>query len=102
VWYTIISEIAAIPSKTEVLHMTNYNTLGYNFKRSIFNFCNKLSKGFHRPIQKFIFEMVFGLVSAKSCLFTPRYRGNSMKILLWIKLWRDCRATWWALMVRKD
>jgi len=50
VWYTIISEIAAIPSKTEVLHMTNYNTLGYNLKRGVFNFCNKLSKDSHRTI----------------------------------------------------
>ena len=50
--------------------MTNYSTLGRNLKRGIFNFCNKLSKGFHRPVQKFIFDMIFGLIAAKSCYLT--------------------------------
>lgn len=50
--------------------MTNYNTLGHNLKRGIFNFCKKLSKGFHKPTQKFICDMVYGFESAKSCHLT--------------------------------
>ena len=81
-WYNDIGKIAAIPSKTEVLHMTNYNILGYNLKRGIFNFCNKLSKDFHRPIQKFIFDMVFGLIAAKSCFLTEISRELNEDIAL--------------------
>ena len=50
--------------------MTNYSTLGHNLKRGIFNFCEKLSNGFHRPKQKFITDMVYGLLSGKSCHLT--------------------------------
>jgi hypothetical protein len=46
--------------------MNNYSTLGHNLKRGIFNFCNKLSDEFNRPMQKFIAEMVYGLLSGKS------------------------------------
>jgi hypothetical protein len=54
----------------EALHMNNYNTLGHNLKRGIFNFCRRISKGFHKPIQKFIMDMVYGLIAAKSCILT--------------------------------
>jgi hypothetical protein len=81
-WYTDISATAAIPSKMEVLHMTNYSTLGYNLKRGIFNFCKKLSKDFQRPIQKFIFDMVFGLIAAKSCFLTEISRELNEDIAL--------------------
>jgi hypothetical protein len=50
--------------------MTNYNTLGSNLKRGIYHFCNKLSKEFHRPLQKFVMDMVFGLIAAQSCHLT--------------------------------
>lgn len=62
--------------------MTNYNTLGHNLKRGIFNFCDKLSKDFHRPIQKFIFDMVFGLIAAKSCFLTEISRELNEDIAL--------------------
>jgi hypothetical protein len=81
-WYTDISTTAAIPSKTEVLHMTNYSTLGHNLKRGIFRFCKKLSKDFRRPIQKFIFDMVFGLIAAKSCFLTEISRELNEDIAL--------------------
>jgi len=47
--------------------MTNYSTLGHNLKRGIFNFCNKISDGFSKPMQRFITEMTYGLLSGKSC-----------------------------------
>ena len=69
-WYTVIVKNPVIPTITEVLLMTNYSTLGHNLKRGIFNFCRKIAGGFHRPIQKFITDMVYGLISAKSCHLT--------------------------------
>ena len=50
--------------------MTNYSILGRNLKRGIFKFCGKISKGFYRPAQKFILDMIYGLVSGKSCYLT--------------------------------
>ena len=47
--------------------MTNYSTLGHNLKRGIFNFCNKISDGFSKPVQRFVTEMIYGLLSGKSC-----------------------------------
>ena len=50
--------------------MTNYNTLGRNLKRGIFNFCGKLSTGFYKPAKKWITDMVYGLLSGQSCYLT--------------------------------
>lgn len=50
--------------------MANYSTLGHNLKRGIFQFCGKLSAEFHKPVKKFICDMIFGLIAAKSCFLT--------------------------------
>jgi len=68
--------------KTEVLHMTNYSTLGHNLKRGVFKFCGKISSGFYRPAQKFIAEMVYGLLSGKSCFLTEIARKLHENIAL--------------------
>lgn len=62
--------------------MSNYSTLGHNLKRGIFNFCGKLSKELNRPIQKFIFDMVYGLIAAKSCFLTEIARELNENIAL--------------------
>ena len=62
--------------------MNNYSTLGHNLKRRIINFCSKLSKGFRRPVQKFIADMVYGLIAAKSCYLTEIARNLHEKIAL--------------------
>ena len=62
--------------------MTNYSTLGHNLKRGIYNFCGKISKGFQRPIQKFILDMVFGLIAGKSCFLTEISRELKEDIAL--------------------
>jgi hypothetical protein len=62
--------------------MNNYNTLGHNLKRGIFNFCGKLSKGFGRPIQKFVMDMVYGLIAGKSCHLTEISRKLNENIAL--------------------
>jgi len=62
--------------------MTNYSALGHNLKRSIFKFCSKLSEGSHRPIQKFIMDMVYGLLAARSCYLTEIARSLNESIAL--------------------
>jgi len=62
--------------------MANYNTLGRNLKRGIFNFCVKLSIGFYRPIQKFITDMIYGLLSGQSCYLTEIARKLNEDIAL--------------------
>ena len=62
--------------------MTNYSTLGHNLKRGIVNFCNKISKGFGRPAQKFIADMIYGMVSGKSCYLSEIARNLNETIKL--------------------
>jgi len=62
--------------------MSNNNTLTHNLKRGIFNFSKKLGMGFYRPAQKFICEMVFGLLVAKSCYLTEIARKLEENIAL--------------------
>jgi len=50
--------------------MVNYSTLGHNLKRGIVNFSGKLTKGLHKPTQRFIAAMVYGFIAAKSCYLT--------------------------------
>ena len=47
--------------------MANYNTLGHNLKRGIVTFCAKLSDGLSKPVQRFIADMVYGLIASQSC-----------------------------------
>jgi len=62
--------------------VVNYSTLGHNLKRGIFNFCDKISSGFYRPAQKFITEMIYGLISGQSCFLTEIARKLNEKISL--------------------
>ena len=62
--------------------MTDYSTLGHNLKRGIFNFCGKQTNKFARPIQKFIFAMIFGMISSKSCHLTEIARKLNEDIAL--------------------
>ena len=62
--------------------MTNYSTLGSNLKRGIFNFCSKISIGYYRPVQKFITDMIYGLLSGQSCYLTEIARKLNEKVAL--------------------
>ena len=62
--------------------MSDYSTLGHNLKRGIFRFCNKIFGGFHRPKQKFIVDMIYGLLSARSCALTEIARKLKENIAL--------------------
>jgi hypothetical protein len=69
-------------NKTEVLHMINYSILGHHLKRGIVNFCGKITKGLYKPTQKFVADMVYGLISSKSCYLTEIARNLNEKIAL--------------------
>ena len=43
--------------------MINYNRLGYEIKRDLTNFSTKISKGLKRPQQKFIHQMLYGILA---------------------------------------
>ena len=62
--------------------MVNYNTLGHNLKRGIFSFCKKLSNGMKKPTQKFIADMVYGIIASKSSYLTKMARKLNEKIAL--------------------
>jgi hypothetical protein len=57
--------------------MINCNTLGNNLKREILGYSQKVSKGFSKPKQKFITDMIYGMISSGSCKFTEI--GRSLK-----------------------
>ena len=62
--------------------MTYYTTLGHNLKRGIWGFCKKLSKEFYRPTQKFITDMIYGLLPGQSCYLTEIARKLKENIAL--------------------
>jgi len=62
--------------------MNNYSTLGHNLKRGIFNFCDKISDEFNKPVQKFITEMIYGLLSSKSSYLSAVARKLNEDIAL--------------------
>jgi len=62
--------------------MVNYSTLGHNLKRGIFSFCNKLSNGMKKPTQKFIADMIYGIIASKSSYLTEMARKLNEKIAL--------------------
>jgi len=63
--------------------MINYNTLGNNLKVDLLKFSKKVSKSFNKPSQKFVFDMLFGIIAAKSCKLTEI--GRSLKEPIAIK-----------------
>jgi hypothetical protein len=62
--------------------MMNYSTLGNNLKRGIFNFCSKLGKDLKKPTQKFITDMVYGILASQSSYLTEMARKLNEKIAL--------------------
>ena len=62
--------------------MSNYSTLGHNLKRGIFRFCDKISDGLSRPAQKFITDMIYGLLAGRKCFLTEIARELKEAITL--------------------
>lgn len=62
--------------------MTNYTTETYQTKRDILNLCNKISEGTFKPTIKLAGDMVYGILSRKSCLLSEIARGLKEDIKL--------------------
>jgi hypothetical protein len=60
----------------------NYSKLGHNLKRGIHRFCKGITQGFHKPIQRFITDMVYGLLAGQSCYLTEVARKLKEDIAL--------------------
>jgi len=50
--------------------MINYNTTGASLKRGLLNFSNKITKKLTKPMEKFVAEMIYGIIASKSCKLT--------------------------------
>lgn len=46
--------------------MINYNRLGYEIKRDLSNFSSKISKNLKRPQEKFVQQMLYGILAGNS------------------------------------
>ncbi len=46
--------------------MINYNRLGYEIKSDLSNFSSKISKGLKRPKNKFVQQILYGLLAGNS------------------------------------
>ena len=62
--------------------MINYSKLGYQCKREIRTFCEKIGKGIKRPGYKLICNMLYGLMEGQSCHLTEIARSLKEGITL--------------------
>ena len=62
--------------------MINLNTLGNNLKRGILRFTAKISVGLSKPMQKFVAEMIYGIVASSDCKLTEIGRALKEDISL--------------------
>jgi len=62
--------------------MINYNTLGNGLKRGLLRFSEKISKGLTKPTQRFVTDMLYGLIASGSCKLTEIGRALKEDISL--------------------
>ena len=53
--------------------MANSTSITYRLKRKILSFTNKISLSLSKPDRKFTADMVYCILSSKSCLHTDIY-----------------------------
>ena len=71
--------------------MINYNRLGYEIKRDLTNFSEKISKGLTRPKSKFITQMIYGILSGNKVHLSEIARFLNETIPLKKTIWRLSR-----------
>lgn len=59
---SVIIKSSQIIKTGECFRMINYNRLGYEIKRDLANFSSKASKGLKRPQEKFLLQMLYGIL----------------------------------------
>ena len=50
--------------------MINYNITSASLKRGLLNFSKKITEKLTKPKQKFVTDMVYGIIASKSCKLT--------------------------------
>ena len=75
----------------ECFCMINHNRLGYEIKRGLSNFCEKISKGLPRPKNKFITQMVYGILAGNKVHLSEIARSLNETIPLKKTIWRLSR-----------
>ncbi len=66
----------------ECFCMINYNRLGYEIKRDLATFSQKISKGLKRPKSKFVAQMVYGILAGNKVYLSEIARSLNEKITL--------------------
>lgn len=62
--------------------MINYTRLGYEIKRDLTNFSEKISKGLKRPQAKFVTQMMYGILAGNKVHLSEIARSLNEKITL--------------------
>lgn len=62
--------------------MINYNRLGYEIKRDLLKFSEKISKGLTRPKSKFVSRMFYGILAGNKVHLSEIARSLHEKITL--------------------
>jgi hypothetical protein len=62
--------------------MINYNRLGYEIKRDLANFSEKISKGLKRPKSKFVAQMLYGILAGNKVHLSVIARSLNENITL--------------------
>ena len=77
--YGIIELTKNYPERKLYCIMIKYNTQGYNLKRGILKFSEKISKNLTRPEFKFVSQMLYGLLGRQSCMLSEIARTLNEK-----------------------
>lgn len=62
--------------------MINYSRLGYEIKRDFTNFSKKISKGLKRPQEKFVHQMIYGILAGNKLHLSEIARSLKESITL--------------------
>lgn len=62
--------------------MINYSRLGYEIKRDFTNFSSKISKGLKRPQEKFVHQMIYGILAGNKLHLSEIARSLKENITL--------------------
>ncbi len=71
--------------------MINYNRLGYEIKRDLTTFSEKISKGLTIPKSKFVTQMIYGILAGNKVHLSEIARSLNETIRLKKTIWRLSR-----------
>ena len=78
----VIIKSRQIIKTRECFCMINYNRLGYEIKRDLSKFSEKISRGLSRPKSKFVAHMLYGILAANKVHLSEIARSLHEKITL--------------------